>query len=93
MSAGLLPQVGPLLHPDQPPLGAAQLFSMTPSSSAGHCCAVQGKTDRSEFTNWLCHELTGVCKTPPPPLPKVSWTALAALMPLPIAHCGQPLAA
>ncbi|PSC76262.1 DUF3456 domain [Micractinium conductrix] len=29
-----------------------------------------GKKNRAQFNNWLCYELTGVCKSKPPPLPK-----------------------
>ena len=31
---------------------------------------LQGKQNRAQFTNWLCHEVSGVCKSKPPPLPK-----------------------
>lgn len=31
---------------------------------------VQGKQNRAQFTNWLCYEASGVCKSKPPPLPK-----------------------
>ena len=31
---------------------------------------LQGKQNRAQFTNWLCYELSGVCKSKPPPLPK-----------------------
>ena len=34
-----------------------------------HMC-LQGKQNRAQFTNWLCHELSGVCKSKAPPLPK-----------------------
>lgn len=31
---------------------------------------MQGKQNRAQFSNWLCYELSGVCKTKPPPLAK-----------------------
>ena len=31
---------------------------------------LQGKQNRAQFTNWLCYELSGVCKSKAPPLPK-----------------------
>jgi hypothetical protein len=62
--------------------GCSAEFLLKRHLPAGQLCAVQGKKDASEFTNWLCHELTGVCNTPPPLLPKVSWAAIAARM-----HC------
>ena len=36
-----------------------------------HAVILQGKKNRAQFNNWLCYELTGVCKSKPPPLPKV----------------------
>ncbi|EIE23021.1 hypothetical protein COCSUDRAFT_6458, partial [Coccomyxa subellipsoidea C-169] len=30
----------------------------------------QGKMSRSQFSNWLCYDVTGACKQKPPPLPK-----------------------
>ncbi|PSC76362.1 DUF3456 domain [Micractinium conductrix] len=29
-----------------------------------------GKKSRAQFNNWLCYELTGGCRSKPPPLPK-----------------------
>lgn len=34
------------------------------------CSSMQGKQNRAQFTNWLCYELSGVCRSKPPPLPK-----------------------
>ena len=31
---------------------------------------MQGTQNRAQFTNWLCYELSAVCKSKPPPLPK-----------------------
>ena len=31
---------------------------------------VQGKQNRAQFSNWLCYEASGLCKSKPPPLPK-----------------------
>lgn len=34
------------------------------------CSSLQGSQNRAQFSNWLCYELSGVCKTKPPPLAK-----------------------
>ena len=31
---------------------------------------MQGKQNRAQFSNWLCYEASGLCKSKPPPLPK-----------------------
>ena len=31
---------------------------------------VQGKQNRAQFSNWLCYEASGLCKSKPPPLAK-----------------------
>ncbi|KAL4859125.1 hypothetical protein ACK3TF_000897 [Chlorella vulgaris] len=31
-----------------------------------------GKMSQTQFSTWLCHELSGACKLEPPPLPKAS---------------------
>ena len=34
------------------------------------CWLKQGKQNRAQFSNWLCYELSALCKSKPPPLPK-----------------------
>lgn len=57
------------------------------------CDRMQGKKNRAQFYNWLCYELTGVCKSKPPSLPKVGWGAAGlcqeAARPAPAAGSGS----
>ena len=71
------------------PLGYHGCLALSAHASHSHTtahvhrrCALglfntQGKKTRAQFSNWLCYELTGVCKRKPPPLPKVRQIAAA----------------
>jgi hypothetical protein len=61
--------------------GACADWARLPTSACIPCCC-QGKKTRAQFNNWLCYELTGVCKHKPPPLPKVLELSRC------VTHCG-----
>ena len=53
------------------PACTARALAALPARCCVVCQLLQGKKSRAQFNNWLCYELTGGCRSKPPPLPKV----------------------